>query len=133
MRCNVVLHSNIFKKQPIEEKISYIVQCKQNYLSGIYPAGKGSKDKAGYELLVKIAKSYFDKNLYNDFASYFMEGQYLIQLWTAHLILEYGHPNEQLKNKCIDEIKKYADSSLLPEVSEQERRWLETYKNSNIK
>ena len=116
----------------MEERTSYIVQCKQNYFAGIYPADKNAKEKAGYKILIEIAQSYFDKNLYNDFALYFMEGQYLIELWTAHLILEYGQPKEALKRRCIEAIEKYADNVLLPEVATQERRWLEVYK-TNIK
>jgi len=60
-----------------------------------------------------------------------MEGQYFIQLWTAHLILEYGHPDLELKNRCLDEIIKYADNSLAPRVATQEKQWLESYFNPN--
>ena len=47
-----------------------------------------------------------------------MEGQYFIQLWTAHLFLEYGQPNEELKRRSLDEIEKYADSTLSPKIAE---------------
>ncbi len=60
-----------------------------------------------------------------------MEGQYFIQLWTAHLILEYGRPDEELKKRCLDEIKKYANSSFLPEVEGQEQQWLKIYGDNN--
>jgi len=119
--------SNIFKKRPIEEILSYVVQCKKNYFAGVYPGDRNAKEKTGYKILVEIAKSYFDKDLYDDFALYFMEGQYFIQLWTAHLILEYGQPNEELKKRCFDEIEKYADNDLSPKVADQEKEWLITY------
>jgi hypothetical protein len=51
------------------------------------------------------------QTLYDDYALYFMEGQYFIQLWTAHLFLKYGQHNEELKRRSLDEIEKYADRS----------------------
>lgn len=122
---------NIFNRQPAEERSSYIDQCKQNYFLGIYPADRNAREKAGYKTLVEIARSYFNKNLYEDFALYFMEGQYFIQLWTAHLILEYGQPNEDLKKRCIDEITSYSTSSHSPNVAKQEQEWLRIYGNNN--
>ena len=61
-----------------------------------------------------------------------MEGQYLIELWTAHLILEYGQPSLNLRKRCLDEIIKYSDNSLSPKVAEQEKQWVENYFNAGL-
>ena len=61
---------------------------------------------------IRLLNLKVDKNLHDDFALYFMEGQYFIQLWTAHLFLKYGQHNEELKRRSLDEIEKYADSTL---------------------
>jgi hypothetical protein len=89
------------------------------------------KGEKGYKTLIDIARYYFENDLYDDFAQYFMEGQYFIQLWTAHLILEYGQPDLKLKKRCLDEIINYTDNPLAPDVSIQEKKWLESYFNSN--
>ena len=59
-----------------------------------------------------------------------MEGQYFIQLWTAHLILEYGQPDLKLKKRCMDEIIKYSDNPV-HECCNTRKQWLESYFNSN--
>ena len=123
---------NIFKTRSPEKNISYIVQCRENYFVGIYPSDENAKEKDGYKTLIQIAKSYFDKGFYEEFALYFMEGHYFIQLWTAHLILEYGQPTEELKMMCLDEIKKYANSTLSPDVALMEKQWLEKYLKQRI-
>ncbi len=79
----------------------FLVQCKQNYFDRIFPADSNAKETKGFQILKEIAQSYFAKNQYKEFEDFFMEGQYLIQLWAAHLILEYGTPTEILKQKCL--------------------------------
>ncbi len=106
---------------------SYLLHCKENYLSGIYPADPNRFDKEGYERLLKTAKYFFDNNLLNQFSEFLMEGNYLVQLWTAHFILELGKPDLILRQQCLTEIKKYADKSLIPEVASQEKKWLDNY------
>lgn len=66
---------------------------------GIRPYDVSVRDKQEYKTLVEIAQSYFDRGLDEEFSNNFMEGQYLIPLWTAHLILEYGKPTNQLIEK----------------------------------
>ncbi|HMJ47424.1 MAG TPA: hypothetical protein VK498_08840 [Ferruginibacter sp.] len=107
----------------------FLVQCRQNYFDEIFPADDTKKQTKGYRILKEIAQSYFDANQYDDFEDFFMEGQYLIQLWAAHLILEYGNPTEALKQKCLLEIEKYSDNPLAPKVAVQEAAWLKSYTN----
>ena len=53
-----------------------------------------------------------------------MEYQYWVDLWTAHLLLEYGQPNESLAKKCLQIIKKHSDTPIDPELAAQEKDWL---------
>lgn len=57
----------------------------------------------------------------------FQEGQYFIPLWTAHLILDYGQPNHNLKETCLNKIKDYIDNPFAREVEAEEKAWLEKY------
>ncbi len=117
--------------EQIEKNASYLFYCKENYVKGIRPADVNSKSKDGYKKLVEIAKLYIESNLLDRFAGYLMEGHYFVQLWTAHLILEYGQPEEKLKQLCLDEITNYSDNPLAPDVSIQEKDWLENYLRTN--
>jgi hypothetical protein len=56
-----------------------------------------------------------------------MEGQYFINLWAAHLMLEYGKPNKSQKEQCLEIIKRYTDNPLAPEAAIEEKIWLENY------
>ncbi|OYU96556.1 MAG: hypothetical protein CFE21_09230 [Bacteroidetes bacterium B1(2017)] len=114
--------------EQIQKNASYLFYCKDNYLKGIRPGDPNSKNKDGYKNLLEIAELYFESNLLDTFAGYLIEGHYLVQLWTAHLILEHGQPDDKLKERCLDEIRNYArDNPLAPDVSIQERIWLENY------
>ncbi len=57
-----------------------------------------------------------------------MEGQYLISLWTAHMIIEYGSPDKELEKLAIDVIKSHTENPLAPKVSEEERNWIRNNK-----
>ena len=109
----------------------FLMQCKQNYLDGIFPGDDAIKQSKEYLILKDIAQSYFNEDQYEDFEGFFMEDKYLIQLWAAHLILEYGNPTDNLKQKCLKEIEKYSQSTLSPKVATQEANWLERYVNRN--
>lgn len=106
---------------------SFIIQCKINYFLDIRPAPQQSKNTQGYKALVEIAKSYFDAGNYDGFAGYFMECQYFIPLWAAHLMLEYGQPSESQKEQCLNIIISYTDNPLAPEVELEEKIWLNNY------
>ena len=103
---------------------SFLILCKQNYFHGITPSNDVNYTKEGYKKAVSIAKKYFQENRYEDFAGYFQEGQYLIQLWTAHLLIEYGSPSQELKIASLKIIKKYTDNPLAPDVAKEEKQWL---------
>ena len=110
---------------------SYLFYCKECYLLKIKPADIQNRKSTEYQNLVEIAKLYFSNRLQSKFAGYLMESQYLVQLWTAHLILEYGNPNDELKKACLNEIEKYSTTPLDIELAKQEMLWLENY-NGNV-
>jgi len=108
----------------------YLLICKSNYFSKIYPTDNISKDSPGYKTLQLIAQSFFDEEKHIDFAGFLMEAQYFVDLWTAHLILEYGNPDKKLSEECIAIITEYSTSTLNTEVAIQERNWLNKYLDS---
>jgi hypothetical protein len=113
-----------------ENLASFIIQCRANYILGIRPAHQQSKDTEGYTALVQIAKSYFDANRYDDFAGNFMEGQYFIDLWAAHLMLEYGQPNERQKETVLGNYQKIYRQSTAPGAAIEEKIWPDNYQKA---
>jgi hypothetical protein len=109
----------------MQESGSYIIQCRTNWFLGIRPCGNNAKEEREYKTLITIAQTYFEINQYEEFSGFFMEGQYLIHLWTAHLILEYGQPSADLKERCLKIITEYIDNPLAPEVTIEEKKWLD--------
>ena len=112
-----------------QKNTSFLFTCKENYFLGILPADKDSLEKPGYKALIQIAKTHFDAGLYDSFLAYFKESRYLIQLWAAHLILEYGKPADEIKEQCLDIISQYISNSATPEIAFIQMRWLENYKS----
>lgn len=102
----------------------FLLTCKKNYFSKVRPSNIESKSKEGYKKLVNIANEYFKYDKYEIFAGFFQEGQYFIQLWAAHLLIEYGKPSQDIIKSAIGIIKDYADNSSSPEVSKEEQQWL---------
>jgi hypothetical protein len=113
----------------MQEGASFIIQCRANWFLGIRPADNAAKGTEGYQALVKIAGLYFDNSRYEEFKSYLMGDQYLIDLWAAHLILEYGQPDEELKKDCLRVITIHTHNPLVPDIAIQERNWLDNYMN----
>lgn len=103
---------------------SFLLQCKQNYIEGITPSNSLSYEKKGYKKLVEISKKYFETNQYRHFAGYFLEGQYFISLWAAHMLIEYGHPDNDLYLIAINIIKEFSNNPLAPQVAKEENLWL---------
>jgi hypothetical protein len=79
--------------------------------------------------LLICRQNYFDKvtPLYLEFAGFLQEGQYLIALWAAHMMVEYGSPEKELRTQAHNVIKQYTNNPLEPTIAEQERDWIETY------
>jgi len=111
---------------------SFLIQCKENYFKKITPANKNSRGTKEYEHLVLIAKDWFKKGILSEFAGFFLEGQYFVALWAAHLIVEYSN-QDSFKKEAIEVIKDYSGNPLAPKVADEELQWLKDnyflYKN----
>lgn len=103
---------------------NFLLQCRENYFEGITPSSMKTREKEGYKRIVSFAKEYFKDQRYEDFTGYFMEGQYLVPLWAAHMLVEYGNPNKDLLLISINTIRRYSDNPLAPSVAEEEEEWL---------
>ena len=102
----------------------YLFQCKKNYFDNIRPSSKDRYDELGYHILVNIAKDYFQKGEIEKFSSFFQESQYRVNLWTAHLILEYGSSSEIIKRGAIEIIELYSTTPLNIDLANEEKEWL---------
>ena len=107
----------------------YLFQCKANYFDHITPSNKNRYEKLGYQKLVEIAKEYFKKGELEIFSGFFQEYQYIVDLWTAHLIIEYCNPNELIKKQAIEIIELYSTTPLDKNLANEEKEWLI---NSNL-
>jgi len=107
----------------------FLFTCKRNYFERITPSNRNSQLKEGHKRIVAIAKEYFEKGEYIEFAGFFQEGQYLIPLWAAHMLLEYGYPSADLIDASINVIKRYSNNPLAPDVADEERDWLKNNEN----
>jgi hypothetical protein len=113
--------------QDIVQRASYQFYCRLAYREGIRPLDKDKSDNPNVQAIIEIAKTYQAENELERFSHYFMDDQYNIQLWTAHLILDHFNPDELMKNRCLDEIRKYSTSPLDQKVAEQEKEWLRKF------
>lgn len=103
---------------------SFLLQCRENFYSGITPSNKNNYEKEGYKKIVLLSQFFFKNDKYEDFLGYFMEGQYLISLWAAHMLIEYGDLNKKLGVIAMNKIKTYIDNPLAPGVATEEQEWL---------
>lgn len=108
---------------------NYLIKCRENYLKKITPSNKKSKDTDDYKQLIEIAKKTIDEIGIDNFSGYFQEGYYLVNLWTAHIIIEYYNPSKDLEKKCLEIIVNHLDNPLAPIVSLEEKEWLEENKS----
>ena len=102
----------------------YIIQCRYNTLNRITPSNSEKYNTIEYKSLIEIGRKYIEERGVSEFSNYFQGDQYFVELWTAHIIFEYGDPGPSLKSECIEIIKKYSDNPLSPKTSIEEQEWL---------
>lgn len=105
----------------------YLFQCRRNYNSGIRPSNHYNFENEGYKRLVEIAQEYFKNGKKYEFLRFFEEYQYSVNLWTAHLVLEYGEPNEKEESRALEIIKRYSETPLNTVLATEEKNWLSNY------
>jgi len=103
---------------------SFLGLCRQYYFKGKMPIVDGSFSLDVSDDLVVIALKYFEEGRYEEFSYYFIEYQYLINLWAAHIFLKYGNPPNKIKAQSLEIIGRYAESILNEEVAKEEKKWL---------
>jgi hypothetical protein len=108
----------------MEISYKYVLQCRHNTLNDITPADVTKYNTVGYKAIIEIGKQYIQEKGLKEFSSNFQGNQYFVELWTAHIIFEYGNPNSDLKIKCVKIIREYSDNPLSPKVSKEEKEWL---------
>ncbi|WP_298708784.1 hypothetical protein [uncultured Chitinophaga sp.] len=102
----------------------YISQCRENFFLGITPSCDSCQTQEGYVKLDRIAAQLMADIGALEFSGYFQESQYLVDLWTAHMILKHADVNLELKNKCLSIIKDYSTTPLSETVAKEESLWL---------
>jgi len=105
----------------------YLATCKEYYDLKIIPANSIQAKDEDYKKIKALGENIIHQSGINEFAGFFREGQYFIQLWTAHLILENTTATEDLKKYALSVIKDYSDNPLAPIVSEAEAYWLKQH------
>jgi hypothetical protein len=103
---------------------NYLFICKELDLKDIIPAKSIRLNENSYIEIKKIAEELISIIGIESFSSFLLEGQYLVQLWTAHLILIIGTNNSKIKNDCIQEIINYSTHPLFPDLAKEEFEWL---------
>jgi hypothetical protein len=114
--------NKFFKMNKVTYTTSFIGQCKINYFNKITPSNKDALDNKLYQTLRLIAKKKIIQNGLEDFSLYFMEYQYLVNLWAAHFILE-ENPTDELKEECLKIITRYTETDY-EKLAQEERTWL---------
>lgn len=104
--------------------MSFIESCRRLYEKGITPLSIEKFNDDDFLFMKKYALDYFKNGKTDIFIDYMQEPRYFVQLWVAHLILDYAQANAEVNQRCIAEIKKYSKSPLTPEVAKEEMLWL---------
>ena len=103
---------------------NFIIECRDVYFKKITPASELTRRSLEYLELIDVAREIVAKKGLEFFSFYFQEGQYFVDLWTAHIILEYMEPDKTLKEQSINIIRNYSTSTFSPEVAIEEQEWL---------
>lgn len=110
--------------------MDYTFLCREAYFAGVTPSGKDSKGNALYKQIVDAGNAEIRKSSIEGFMENLQYGEYLIQLWTVHIVMEYNLPLKPVRERCLAEIEKYATSRLNSQVAMEESEWLK--QNSHL-
>lgn len=101
----------------------YILTCKESYLKGLVPAEEIEKSSTYFIKLKGLADQKIAKGGLSSFKDFLIEGNYGIQLWTAHFLL--------MRNEAIvpflEIIADYATHPAKPLIALREMIWLKKY------
>lgn len=102
---------------------SFLFLCRKMYFDGYTPSSKNTPTE-DYNNLCLLAKQLLTQRGCEGVAYYFTHEDFLIDLWCAHFVLEYGSPSGYIKQKAIDVINKYAQKSFRVKLAQEEKDWL---------
>lgn len=105
----------------------YLWKCRENYFLKITPGCENCQQEKGYIELEQIAVQYIKESGAADFSGFFMEYQYLVDLWTAHMLLQHADITPELKENCLNVIKSYSTTTLNETIAKEETLWLARY------
>lgn len=104
--------------------ISFLFLCRKMYFDGYTPSNERVYTSINYINLCNLARELISRRGNEGFALYFKENQYLVDLWSAHFILEFGHPNACMKAQALEVINRYAHMPYKVKLAQEEKDWL---------
>jgi hypothetical protein len=102
----------------------YTVKCKELFLNGIRPSNPLSYQKKEYIELMNIANQEIKEIGVDLFSSNFQEMQYLVNLWTAHILFERKDVSCETKKDCLSIIRDYSTTPVDIVLAKEEENWL---------
>ena len=105
----------------------YLAECAKCYKKNIRPSNEVNKSDPEYLELVKTGHEFIDHFGLNQFSGYLKEGQFFVDLWTAHIILDYSKADQVLKIESIEMVRLYAEKSPNDLILKEESIWLKSY------
>jgi hypothetical protein len=108
----------------------YLWKCKSLYLAHAFPNAADASSLIALQELRALAKEFIAGQGISKFSGFLREYQYLVDLFTAHLIIESENADEDLEKECLDTIRRYSETPLNPVLAEQESQWLKRFEGS---
>lgn len=108
----------------MNDSLSYIESCRNLYKLGYTPSNFDFRDDPLFHKFLKIAKNEVHNLGIDGFYNYTQEYNYFVNLWTAHLIIEFFEGSNEVKSGCLDIIIRYSRSKLNTKVASEEIKWL---------
>ncbi|HTJ14738.1 MAG TPA: hypothetical protein VL547_22020 [Dinghuibacter sp.] len=109
----------------------FVEQCKANFFNDIRPANPATTRSPEHNAVIAIARDFFNRGDVTALQLLLGKSQYFVDLWSAHMLLEHGQLDEDLKKKSTDVIKRYARGCMNPEVIAEEKSWLAAHDMGN--
>lgn len=116
--------TKLLKQTQQSDGLEYLSKCREYYMKGITPSNPDNYDTTEYKLLIEIGNKHIDESGVGKFAEYYQEAQYMVNLWTAHIILKSSSVTETQKERALEEIRRYANGALSVKIREEESEWL---------
>jgi hypothetical protein len=105
--------------------------CKEFTKKEIFPADLEFRKTKQFDELLDIANIIITRNGFKYFFSFLQQGHYFIDLWVAHIIIEYTNAVKADKEIAKKVIESYAahprDTERIRKMALLEERWLASY------